>query len=105
MNAPHARACSSPSSINLRADFPGPLAGPTTFTSWFQSTSGTVGGRIELADFAPGQMDATLRPAPGSEMATLLETTTPTPLLGLPFRYCHGEARLLAPQQAVEAKE
>jgi hypothetical protein len=67
-----------------------------TFSFWFPGASGTVGGRFEVDDFAIGEMDATLRAAPGSEMAKLLGTETPTPIAGLANRYQHAEGTLLA---------
>ena len=87
----------SPYEINA-VTRPGQVRGPLTATFWASgAVSGTVGYRFELHDFAPGQMDATLRVAPGSEMAALLGTETPTPIFGLANRYRRAEGRLLSP--------
>lgn len=75
----------------------GPVGGPLSYAFWMSVSTGTAGGRFDVADFAPGQMDATLRAAPGSEMAKLLGTETRTPLLGLANRYGHAEASYLGP--------
>jgi hypothetical protein len=73
------------------------LAGPATLSFWFSGSMGTATFREQIDDFAPGQMDATLRAAPGSEMADLLGTETPKPIAGLAVRYHHNEATLLPP--------
>ncbi len=66
-----------------------------TFFLWFASASGTVRFREDFADLTIGQMDATLRPAPNSEMAQLLGTHTPMAIAGLAFRFHHDELRFL----------
>jgi hypothetical protein len=76
----------------------GPVEGPMTISFWFTGSSGTVAGRFEIDDFATGQMDATLRAVPGSEMAELLGTETPTPIAGVASRYHHAEATFLPPE-------
>lgn len=90
-------AAPTPSPFELNTSVvEGPVAAPATISFWFQGASGTVGGRLEIDDFAPGLMTGTtLRAAPGSEMATLLGTPTPTPLFGLAYRYHHAEATVL----------
>ena len=70
------------------------VRGPATF-SIYTDSSGTAGARLEIDDLALGQMDATLRAAPGSEMAYLLGSETPTPIAAFFDRFPHGEARLL----------
>lgn len=70
------------------------LRGPATF-SIYSDSSGTAGARLEIDDLALGQMDATLRAAPGSEMAHLLGSETPTSVAEFIGRFPHGEARLL----------
>ncbi len=73
-----------------------PVASQATF-SFYTGSLGTVGARLEIDGLALGQMDAKLRVAPGSEIATLLGTATPTPIAGLVGRYEHGEVSLLGP--------
>jgi hypothetical protein len=52
---------------------PGSVRGSLTASFWASGPiAGSVGYRFELYDFAPGQTDATMRPAQGSEMAALL---------------------------------
>jgi hypothetical protein len=74
----------------------GAVEGPATLSSWVTGSSGTAIFREEIADLALGQMDATLRVAPGSEMAELLGTETPKPIAGYASRYHHNEL-FLAP--------
>lgn len=71
-----------------------PLAGPTTF-SIYTDSSGSAGARLEVDQFALGQMDAKFQVARGSEMAYLVGSTTPPPIAGFVDRFPHGEARLL----------
>lgn len=73
----------------------GPLAGPGTISFWSPGPSGLVGGRFEVDDFTPGQMDVTLHAAPGSGMAELFGTAMPTPIAGLANHYHHAEGRLI----------
>lgn len=72
-----------------------PVEGPITPTFWFASALGTVRIRFESDDLAFGEADGTVRPAPGSEMAELFGTETPTSAPGFSFlagnRWRYGE--------------
>lgn len=72
--------------------------GPATFFLWFTGSSGTVRFREDFADLTIGQLDATLRAAPGSEMAELLGTETSMPIAGLATHFHHDELRFLPPE-------
>ena len=68
-----------------------PLGIPALINFWFKSSLGTVKFRFEISGFRPGQMTARLTAAPGSEMAELFGTATPTPSLSLANHYRRAE--------------
>lgn len=72
----------------------GTAARPATLSFWFKGSSGTATFREQIGDFAPGQMEGTLRAQPGSEMAHLLGTTRPDPIAGVAARYHYNVATL-----------
>ena len=77
-----------------------PVARPATFAFWTTSSSGIVGARLEFDQLALGQMDATVRAAPESEMAKLLGTETPTPISGFVARYPRTVVTFIPPLSA-----
>ena len=64
-----------------------PLQHPLTVSFWDARISGIERVRVQIPRVALGHLDGRLNASPGSEMAELLGTETPTPLGGMALSY------------------